>query len=274
MHSVVLISFLTLNLWTIQDTSVFFRAEQQLGWFRVEYQRNHKALLLSVWDNSKENVVKISKSVRGMFDLDTDPSTLLTSMSPDSFLSSFWAQHPGLRLARSWSAYESIFTTVLGQLVSVAFGKTLTHELIEATGTPARHPKTYQSISLFPSAKQILEADLSKVRTSGARRVTLRALAQAINNGSLNLSIPSNLQSLRMTLRSIPGVGLWTTEYVALRGFGDDDAFPSTDYVLKQELKLHPKINLDSIRPRRGYAAIALWKSFAESKRLACDVVA
>ncbi len=69
-----------------------FRAEQQLGWFRVEHQRNQNALLLSVWDNSKENVVKISKSVRGMFDLDTDPSTLLTSMSPDSFLSSFWAQ--------------------------------------------------------------------------------------------------------------------------------------------------------------------------------------
>lgn len=73
-------------------------------------------------------------------------------------------------------------------------------------------------------------------------------------------------------MRSIPGVGAWTTEYVALRGFADDNAFPSTDYVLKQKLKQHPKMKLDSIQPLRGYAAIALWKSFADARNLSSNI--
>jgi len=60
-----------------------------------------------------------------------------------------------------------MLTAILGQLVSVSFGRTLTRELIEAAGTKANHPRTGDFIRLFPTAKQLLKADLSKVRTSG-----------------------------------------------------------------------------------------------------------
>lgn len=243
------------------------RVEQGLGWFRVQQQKKRDALLLSIWNCTEEEAIRISPSVRRMFDLDANPTAILRAMTADNLLSCFWAQHPGLRLARSWDSLESIFTTVLGQVVSVGFGRLLVDEFMQAAGAPAVHPKTSQPISLFPSAKQILEADLSKVRTSGARRATIRSVAQVIDDGTLNLTTPLSPQVLRKVLRSIPGVGAWTTEYVALRGFGDDNAFPSTDYALKQELKRHPEISLNSGQPFRGYAAIALWKSFAEARR-------
>ena len=51
-----------------------------------------------------------------------------------------------------------------------------------------------------------------------------------------------------------------------MRGFQKDDAFPATDYGLKQELKRHPEVDANSIRPWREYAATALWKGFAEAK--------
>ena len=124
-------------------------------------------------------------------------------------------------------------------------------------------------VSLFPSAKQILGADLSKVRTSAIRRDTIRSIARSIEEGTLDLTGPLNLRSLRKTLRGISGVGTWTTEYVALRGLGDNDAFPSTDYALKRELKRHPEINLKAIQPWRGYAAITLWKRYVEAKTTA-----
>ena len=76
-----------------------------------------------------------------MFDLDANPVELLTSMRADSCMASLWAQHPGLRLARSWSAYESVFTTVLGQLVSVAFGRALTQELMRLQDRESATPK-------------------------------------------------------------------------------------------------------------------------------------
>jgi len=247
------------------------RLKRSLGWFRVE-QKSQYALLLSIWKSTNEDAARISQSVRRMFDLDADPAAILRAMSADVTLSDCWMRHPGLRLARFWDAFESLFTTVLGQVVSVSFGRVLIHELMQAAGPPARHPKTSEPIPLFPSARQILEADLAKVRTSETRRATIRSIAEAIQSGTLRLTSPQDLQSLRKTMRSIQGVGAWTTEYVALRGFADDNAFPSTDYVLKQKLKQHPEMKLDSIQPLRGYAAIALWKSFADARNLSSNI--
>ena len=130
-----------------------FHARRGLGWFRVEKKSREHALLLSVWNGNEEDVVTISKSVRRMFDLDANPEGLLKSMSADGCMTGLWAQHPGLRLARLWSVYESVFTAVLGQLVSVAFGRALTQEFMRAAGSRECHPKTSMPISLFPSAK-------------------------------------------------------------------------------------------------------------------------
>jgi DNA-3-methyladenine glycosylase II len=224
--------------------------------------------LLSIWNGAEDEADRITQSVRRMFDLDANPAAVLKAMSADDALSGCWTRHPRLRLARSWDPFESLFTTVLGQVVSVSFGRVLIQELMQAAGPAARHPKTCEPISLFPSARQILEGDLSKIRTPETRRATIRSIAQAIQSRTLRLTRPHDLQALRKTLRSIPGVGVWTTEYVALRGFGDDNAFPSTDYVLKQQLKQHPEMKLDSMQPLRGYAAIALWKNFAEVRNV------
>jgi 3-methyladenine DNA glycosylase/8-oxoguanine DNA glycosylase len=188
------------------------RVKRGLGWFHVE-QKSQDALLLSIWNGTEDDADRISQSVRWMFDLDADPAAIHRTMSADGVLSACWTRHPGLRLARFWDAYEALFTTVLGQLVSVSFGRVLIHELMQAAGPPARHPKTSEPISLFPSAKEILEGDLSKVRTSETRRATIKSIAQAISNGMLSLTRPHDLQALRKTLRTIPGVGAWTTEY-------------------------------------------------------------
>ncbi len=47
-------------------------------------------------------------------------------------------------------------TTILGQLVSVSFGRVLTGELMRAAGTVMRHPETSEDIFLFPTAQQLL----------------------------------------------------------------------------------------------------------------------
>jgi DNA-3-methyladenine glycosylase II len=237
-----------------------------LGWFRVVQHADQHALLLSVWNGNEQDVSEISKSVRNMFDLDANPDALRQAMENDAFLSRFWTEHPGLRLARSWSPSEAMFSTVLGQVVSVKFGRVLISELMQAAGRSARHPKTAEPIWLFPSAEQIIEADLSGVRTSMSRRTTIHSLAHAVNKGAFDRRFANCRKELRKALRSVPGIGAWTTEYVAMRGFGDDDAFPATDYALKQEIRRRPETDIDSVRPWRGYAAVALWKSFAKSK--------
>jgi 3-methyladenine DNA glycosylase/8-oxoguanine DNA glycosylase len=72
-------------------------------------------------------------------------------------------------------------------------------------------------------------------------------------------------------------IGAWTSEYIAMRGFHDDDAFPRTDYALKQELKRLSEVDANRVRPWRAYAAVLLWNSFAanaddEDELRRCDV--
>lgn len=206
-----------------------------------------------------------------MFDVDVKPEVLDAAMKADRYLSKFWGQHPGLRVARSWNGFEALVTTVLGQLVSVSFGRVLTGELMRAAGTVVRHPGRSENIFLFPTPQQLLLVDLSSVRTSIARRVTIRALATVVADGTLDSEVAPSVAALRKILHSVPGVGKWTAEYAAMRGFGDDDAFPASDYGLKQELKHHPGIQIDSVRPWRAYAAVALWARFAEERNRSRD---
>jgi DNA-3-methyladenine glycosylase II len=242
---------------------------QGLGWFRVTRSKRSSRLDLDICGGGQEDVIRITAAVRRMFDLDSSPTGVHDALSSEPYLVNMWEQHRGLRVARSWSGAESIFTTVLGQLVSVKFASTLVDELMKTAGSKALHPKMSAAIHLFPTPEQILAADLSKVRTSESRRIAILSLARMFADGALNHESVISPAELRKTLLSVSGVGAWTAEYIAMRGFHDDDAFPSTDYGLKQELKRHPEIVINRVRPLRAYAAIALWKSFAESKRSA-----
>jgi DNA-3-methyladenine glycosylase II len=243
------------------------------GWFRVEHDAEQHSVRLSVCNGSEADQAFIAKAVCRMFDLDADPDVLGQAMKADRHLSKIWKSYPGLRVVRSWNGFESMVTTILGQLVSVGFGRTLTDELMQIAGVKLRHPKTGQLIHLFPTAKSLLTADLSKVRTSEGRRNAIRSLAKLVCDGTLLSEHSLGPSELRKILRTVPGVGPWTSEYIAMRGFHDDDAFPGTDYGLKQELKRHPGMNVNNVRPLRAYAATALWRSFAVAKGAAYESV-
>ena len=243
-----------------------------LGWFRVEHHDSLHAIRLSVWNATEEDVVEISAKVEDMFDLRAQPDILDKAMSSHSYLFQLWTQYPGLRVGRAWNGIESMFTTVLGQLVSVSFGRTLINELMRAAGSKARHPKTSDGIYLFPTAEQIIDADLSSVRTSEGRRTTIRTLAKLLTNGSIDWSKTGSTSEQKRALLAIPGVGSWTSEYIAMRALHDNDAFPATDYGLKKVLKQHPEVEVKRVRPWRAYAASALWRSFAEGRALVISI--
>jgi DNA-3-methyladenine glycosylase II len=240
--------------------------KQGLGWLRVDSGEKPNVLRLRLWNGDDEDLARISLIVRAMFDLDAVPAQIEGAFHKAPHLSSIWSRHPGLRVARLWSGSEAIFTTILGQLVSVRFARTLVRELMEAAGARVSHPKTGEVIHLFPSPEEIFRADLTKIRSSEARRLAILSIANMLSDVAVYQDKSLSPKELRKRLMSVPGVGAWTAEYVAMRGFSDDDAFPSTDYVLRQELKLHPELRVEQVRPYRAYAAVALWRGFADRK--------
>jgi methylated-DNA-[protein]-cysteine S-methyltransferase len=126
-------------------------------------------------------------------------------------------------------------------------------------------PFSEKKTRLFPDPKTLASADLNAVKTTIARREAIREFSRRVLSGAISLADTQEPAALRKTLLDTKGIGAWSAEYISLRAVGDTDAFPRTDLILKRALALHPDLDLNSVRPWRSYAAMYLWKAFAQT---------
>jgi AraC family transcriptional regulator of adaptative response / DNA-3-methyladenine glycosylase II len=168
------------------------------------------------------------------------------------------ARRPGLRVPGAWDGFELAVRAILGQQVTVKGASTLAGRIVEGYGTPV---KSNDGLThLFPSPCVLAEADFGEVGLPRARAAAIRGLAQAVASGHVTFSgivDESNLLSL-------PGVGDWTAQYIAMRAMGEPDAFPSSDLGLLHAAGLTSARKLaeraERWRPWRAYAAMHLWQ--------------
>jgi AraC family transcriptional regulator of adaptative response / DNA-3-methyladenine glycosylase II len=99
-----------------------------------------------------------------------------------------------------------------------------------------------------------------------------RALIHAceqLHAGRIVIDAGSDRQEISRQLASLPGIGPWTANYVALRALGDPDVFLPTDIGVRNSLRAiglesTPKAAAqlaESWRPWRSYALHHLWAS-------------
>jgi 3-methyladenine DNA glycosylase/8-oxoguanine DNA glycosylase len=111
------------------------------------------------------------------------------------------------------------------------------------------------------------DADLTSIGLPRARADTLRALSRAVAGGSLRLDSSQGLGDAISRLCTVPGIGEWTAQYVAMRAFGEPDAFPASDLGLRRALATNGALpseaevqrEAEEWRPWRAYAAMYLW---------------
>lgn len=202
----------------------------------------------------------ILAKVRILFDLDSDPVLISNSLEKHEGLKKILAKHPGIRLPSGWDPFEVAVATILGQLVSVEFGRTLVSDLIEMLGEDSGLEIAGKKIKLFPTPKKIAQADLSKLKTTEIRKETLRLFAQAVASKKLSLEPTQDIENFYQSVRKIKGIGPWTASYMALKAIRHTDAFPDTDLILKRALEKYPLSVINEMSPWRGYAAALLWK--------------
>lgn len=198
-------------------------------------------------------------AVRRWLGLDADHALALAALCDDPMIGPLWRARPLLRVPGSVDPAELALRTVLGQQVSVAAARTLAGRLVALLGEPGP-----EGLRLFPRPSAIAGAGEDAVRSIGltaARARTTVGLAAALADG-LDLG-PGADPSARAALASLPGIGPWTVEYVALRAMRDLDAFPAHDLVLRRrmgDLDAAAAVRLaERWRPWRGYAAQHLW---------------
>jgi AraC family transcriptional regulator, regulatory protein of adaptative response / DNA-3-methyladenine glycosylase II len=98
-----------------------------------------------------------------------------------------------------------------------------------------------------------------------SRADAIQALAQAVTGGQIVLEPGGDAERTIAHLKTLPGIGEWTAQYIAIRALGCPDAFPHTDQGICKALnQSNPKSVLaiaEQWRPWRAYAAMHLWKS-------------
>jgi len=123
---------------------------------------------------------------------------------------------------------------------------------------------------LFPTALRVASLssdDLVRVGVTNARARALIGLAQAVTSDAFRLEPESEVESTVAALMTLPGVGAWTANYIAMRALRWPDAFLANDLVVLKALgetrSARAERRSESWRPWRAYAVIHLWRQSA-----------
>jgi len=237
--------------------------KNQTGRIEVANDEPHSRLLLTIEHPNPEFVHTAVSRVREMFDLNSDPILIANALETDAKVKILLKKFPGVRLPSGWDPFETAVGTILGQLVSVERGRALVNDLIEMIGEEIEYAG--QRIKLFPTPQALAAANLTALKSTGARKETLKRFAQALLDGTISLDPTQDVEEFSKSIMALKGIGKWTADYMALRVLRHTDAFPETDLILARVLKSHhPKHTLEKLRPWRGYAAALFWREYAE----------
>jgi AraC family transcriptional regulator of adaptative response / DNA-3-methyladenine glycosylase II len=198
---------------------------------------------------------------RRLFDLDADPIAVDGTLGTDPALAAAVRTEPGVRVPRAVDGFELAVRAVVGQQVSVSGARTTLGRLLG--------PAVPGELRGFPEAAVIADLGDEMFRMPAARRDTVRALAQAVADGKLDLEPGADREEAVARMLELPGVGPWTAGYVAMRAIGDPDVLLETDLAVRRGARAlglpdSPKAlaaHAERWRPWRSYALMRLWRS-------------
>ncbi|MFP3153184.1 helix-turn-helix domain-containing protein [Lachnospiraceae bacterium ZAX-1] len=239
------------------------------GWLRVGRNPHKNVLTVTVSETLLPVLPQVLAKVRHLFDLYCDPNTVFETLLPMNDI------HPGLcvlgtRLPGSFNAFEMAARAVLGQQITVKAAGTLAGRLVYAYGTKIQ--TGIEGLThVFPSPKDILSLDgpienhLGPLGIIATRARTICELAKALEQGKIDFGLCADPEVEMNKLLAIPGIGNWTSCYIAMRTMEWPDAFLETDVGVKKALAPHTSKELlemaEAWRPWRSYATINLWNS-------------
>jgi AraC family transcriptional regulator of adaptative response / DNA-3-methyladenine glycosylase II len=211
--------------------------------------------------------------LRRLFDLAADPEAISAHLAEDPALAPLIAARPGLRVPGAWDGFELAVRAVLGQQITVTAATRLVGRLVAAYRESLAMETESTGLShVFPRPQRLAAANLSVLGMPRARAAALSALAAAVAADPQLLSASRSLDDAIARLRSLPGVGEWTAQYIAMRELREPDAFPAADVGLMRAMAdaggRRPSSSellarAERWRPWRAYAAQHLWASAA-----------
>jgi AraC family transcriptional regulator of adaptative response / DNA-3-methyladenine glycosylase II len=249
--------------------------EPVYGWIRVGKAPGKDALSVTISSNLLSALPQMLARVRHLFDLYCDPDTVAETLMPMNNLAPGLFV-PGIRVPGCYEPFEMAVRAILGQQISVKAAGTLAGRLARTYGQPLQTGIEGLDVA-FPAPESMVELGSSVVDGLGSlgiitsRSKTIYGLARAFVEGAVDLGPGAQPEVEKKKLMSLPGIGAWTAEYLAMRSMGWPDAFLSTDHGVRKALAALANEGImelpeltelsDTWRPWRSYATISLWNS-------------
>jgi AraC family transcriptional regulator, regulatory protein of adaptative response / DNA-3-methyladenine glycosylase II len=216
----------------------------------------------AVLSDMRDLTATIARS-RWLLDLDADPVAIDRQLSIDQSLAPLITKASGRRVPRCVDGTEMALRAVLGQQVSTAAAQTHAGRLVQRYGESVLDAGGGLT-HLFPLPSALVDVELAMPT---ARRRTFAALVNALRGDTLLLGPGSDRDESMRALSTIPGIGPWTRQVIAMRALGDPDAFPESDLGVRhaaEELGLPSTPaalveRSEAWRPWRAYAVQYLW---------------
>jgi AraC family transcriptional regulator, regulatory protein of adaptative response / DNA-3-methyladenine glycosylase II len=236
--------------------------KQHTGWVAVSPAKRKPAVEVRMSASLVGAIPSVLSRVKRIFDLTCNPAEVSAALGDLAL------PHPGLRLPGAFDGFEVAVRAVIGQQITVKAARTIVGRFAACFGEPIETPHGAALRTLFPSPARIAQVGYSEIAANGilaARSRTIIALARALAEGTLVLEPGADVDDTIAALRTVPGVGEWTAQYIAMRALSWPNAFPHTDYgVLKAMGEKDPRTALARAaewQPWRAYAVMHLWNS-------------
>ena len=236
------------------------------GWLSVTLGQRPSTLLVTLSSSLAPKFLQVLTKLKRLFDLQAKPEIIETQLGVLAH------GHPGLRVPGAFDPFEVSIRAILGQQVSVRAASSLASRLAQNFGQKIETPFVELSL-ITPQPSHLADLDPAQLAALGimpARCQTVISFAKNYLKGNVSLQAGQDYTEPVNKLMTLPGIGEWTAEYIAMRCLAWPDAFPHGDLGIKKALNLTSKKELlnetEKYRPWRAYAAMHLWKSLENAQ--------
>jgi 3-methyladenine DNA glycosylase/8-oxoguanine DNA glycosylase len=148
-----------------------------------------------------------------------------------------WHRHPGWRVPRTGLVLEALVPAVIEQLVTGAEAFGAWRMLLHRFGEPAPGPAADLGMRVVPTPAQwagIPSWEWLRAGVDGKRSAAVVRAARSAGRLEQTLGAPDEVAD--RALRSLPGVGVWTSAEVRQRAHGHADAVSFGDYHVAKDI--------------------------------------
>jgi AraC family transcriptional regulator of adaptative response / DNA-3-methyladenine glycosylase II len=243
------------------------------GSIRVSHAPDQLALRVVVRFPHLNALSVIIARIRRMFDLSAEPGAIAAVLSSDPILATLVSGRPGLRVPGGWDGFEIAVRAVLGQQITLKAGTRLASRIVSAFGTHVADGMDLPGLThAFPQPARFNATGLTDLRVPRARASAIAGVAAALKADKRLFDPRRDLAEAVSHLRKLPGIGEWTTQYIAMRALGESDAFLAADIGVQRKFASHGRrltasellARAERWRPWRAYAVLHLWMADAD----------